>query len=451
MTEAYLRDGEAIYRRSFAIIRAEADLAHFSAEEAEVAVRMIHACGLVEAAERIVFGHGLVAAARAALAQGAPILCDAEMVAHGIIRARLPAGNAVICTLNDPGVPALAAKLGTTRSAAALDLWGDRLGGAVVAIGNAPTALFRLLELVARGRAASGRHSRHPGRFCRRRRIQGSARGKPAPHPVPGGARPYRRQRHDGRRRQRAGEARTMNAAAKLIGIGVGPGDPELLTLKALRALREADVVAHFAKAGKPSRARAIAAGHFNPGATELPLCFPVTTEIPKNAPAYCGKLGAFYDGCAAAVAKHLDDAPLGRRDLRRRPAVLRLLHASSRATRPALSDRGDRRRHRHVRLLVGDGLAHGAGRRCVHRPSRHAAGSRTRAPPRRCRCRRGDEAWPQSRQGAPRPRLCRAASRALYVERGTMTGAVAMRLADKADDEAPYFALVLVPGWERR
>jgi precorrin-8X/cobalt-precorrin-8 methylmutase len=151
MAEAYLRDGEAIYRRSFAIIRAEADLAHFSADEAEVAVRMIHACGLVEAAERIVFGHGLVAAARAALAHGAPILCDAEMVARGIIRSWLPAGNAVICTLNEPGVPALAAKLGTTRSAAALDLWGDRLDGAVVAIGNAPTALFRLLELVAGG------------------------------------------------------------------------------------------------------------------------------------------------------------------------------------------------------------------------------------------------------------------------------------------------------------
>jgi precorrin-8X/cobalt-precorrin-8 methylmutase len=151
MAEAYLRDGEAIYRRSFAIIRAEADLAHFSAEEAEVAVRMIHSCGLVEAAERIVFGHCLVAAARAALAQGAPILCDAEMLAHGIIRARLAAGNAVICTLNDPRVPVLATRLATTRSAAALDLWGDRLGGAVVAIGNAPTALFRLLDLVGAG------------------------------------------------------------------------------------------------------------------------------------------------------------------------------------------------------------------------------------------------------------------------------------------------------------
>jgi precorrin-8X/cobalt-precorrin-8 methylmutase len=148
---AYLRDGAAIYARSFAIIRAEADLSRFSAEEAEVAVRMIHACGQVEVARHIVFGGNLVAAARSALAAGAPILCDAEMVAQGITRARLPARNAVICTLNDPRVPDLATKLGTTRSAAALDFWIDRLAGAVVAIGNAPTALFRLLDLIDAG------------------------------------------------------------------------------------------------------------------------------------------------------------------------------------------------------------------------------------------------------------------------------------------------------------
>jgi precorrin-8X/cobalt-precorrin-8 methylmutase len=144
---AYLRDGAAIYERSFAIIRAEADLSRFSAEQAEVAVRMIHACGAVEAAQHIVFGESLVAAARGALAAGAPILCDAEMVAHGITRARLPARNEVICTLTDPRVP----DLDTTRSAAALDLWRDRLAGAVVAIGNAPTALFRLLDLIDAG------------------------------------------------------------------------------------------------------------------------------------------------------------------------------------------------------------------------------------------------------------------------------------------------------------
>ena len=147
----YLHDGAAIYRRSFAIIRAEADLSRFTADQADIAVRMIHACGQVDVAQHIVFGDNLVAAARDALTAGAPILCDAEMVAHGITRARLPARNEVICALNDSRIPALAAKLKTTRSAAALDLWRERLGGALVAIGNAPTALFRLLEMLDTG------------------------------------------------------------------------------------------------------------------------------------------------------------------------------------------------------------------------------------------------------------------------------------------------------------
>jgi precorrin-8X/cobalt-precorrin-8 methylmutase len=148
---SHLRDGTAIYERSFAIIRAEADLSRFSAEEADVAVRMIHACGQVDMAPHIVFGGGLAAAARGALSKGAPIFCDAEMLAHGVTRARLPAKNDVICTLNDPRTAALAATNGTTRSAAALDLWAERLSGAVVAIGNAPTALFRLLEMLDAG------------------------------------------------------------------------------------------------------------------------------------------------------------------------------------------------------------------------------------------------------------------------------------------------------------
>jgi precorrin-8X/cobalt-precorrin-8 methylmutase len=147
----YIRDGAEIYRRSFAIIRAETDLSDFSSAQADVIVRMIHACGLVEAGKQIVFGAGLVEAARGALHSGAAILCDAEMVAHGITRARLPNRNEVICTLRDPTVPDLAGRLGTTRSAAALDLWMDKLEGAVVAIGNAPTALFRLLELIDAG------------------------------------------------------------------------------------------------------------------------------------------------------------------------------------------------------------------------------------------------------------------------------------------------------------
>jgi precorrin-8X/cobalt-precorrin-8 methylmutase len=148
---AYLRDGAAIYERSFAIIRAEADLSRFSAQEADIAVRMIHACGSVDVAKDIVFGERLVSAARDALTSGAPVLCDTEMVAHGITRARLPARNDVVCTLNDPRVAERAKTLGTTRSAAAIDLWADRLAGAVVAIGNAPTALFRLLDLLDAG------------------------------------------------------------------------------------------------------------------------------------------------------------------------------------------------------------------------------------------------------------------------------------------------------------
>jgi precorrin-8X/cobalt-precorrin-8 methylmutase len=148
---AYLRDGAAIYQRSFAIIRAEADLSRFSVDEADVAVRMIHACGQVDIAQHIVFGGDVVTSARRALTAGAPIFCDAEMVAHGITRARLAARNDVVCTLNDPRTSALAEQRGTTRSAAALDLWLDRLAGAVVAIGNAPTALFRLLDLIDAG------------------------------------------------------------------------------------------------------------------------------------------------------------------------------------------------------------------------------------------------------------------------------------------------------------
>jgi len=147
----YIKDGTEIYRRSFAIIRSEADLSGFSSAEADVVVRMIHACGLVEASRQMVFGDGFVEAARGALQAGAPILCDAEMVAHGVTRARLPGRNEVVCTLRDSKVPDLAEQLGTTRSAAALELWIDKLEGAVVAIGNAPTALFRLLEMIDAG------------------------------------------------------------------------------------------------------------------------------------------------------------------------------------------------------------------------------------------------------------------------------------------------------------
>jgi len=147
----YVRDGAEIYRQSFATIRAEAELDRFPADLAQVVVRMIHSCGMTDLPRDVACSSGLVWQARAALRGGAPILCDAQMVAAGITRARLPADNEIICTLRDPAVAGLAARLGTTRSAAAVDLWGERLDGAVVAIGNAPTALFRLLEITTGG------------------------------------------------------------------------------------------------------------------------------------------------------------------------------------------------------------------------------------------------------------------------------------------------------------
>ena len=147
----YEKDGAEIYRRSFATIRAEADLAGLPADVARVAVRMIHACGQVDLVADLACSPSVVARAREALDAGAPVLCDAEMVASGITRRRLPKDNDVVCTLHDERTPGLAARLGTTRTAAALELWGDRLGGAVVAIGNAPTALFHLLEMLEAG------------------------------------------------------------------------------------------------------------------------------------------------------------------------------------------------------------------------------------------------------------------------------------------------------------
>jgi precorrin-8X/cobalt-precorrin-8 methylmutase len=148
MPHSYITDGAEIYRQSFATIRAEADLARFSPEEEIVVVRMIHAAGMVGLEAHVRFSPGMAVAARSALEGGAPILCDARMVSEGITRARLPAGNAVICTLNDPAVPDLARQMANTRSAAALELWRPHLAGAVVAIGNAPTALFHLLNML---------------------------------------------------------------------------------------------------------------------------------------------------------------------------------------------------------------------------------------------------------------------------------------------------------------
>ncbi|MDT7797877.1 MAG: precorrin-8X/cobalt-precorrin-8 methylmutase [Actinomycetota bacterium] len=147
----YLRDGAEIYRHSFATIREEADLAILPDDVAGLAVRMIHACGMVDLVDDLRYTLDVVESGRAALEGGAPILCDAQMIASGVTRRRLPAGNEVVCTLSEPSVPGLAERMGTTRSAAALELWRDELPGSVVAIGNAPTALFRLLEILDEG------------------------------------------------------------------------------------------------------------------------------------------------------------------------------------------------------------------------------------------------------------------------------------------------------------
>ncbi|BDY32490.1 precorrin-8X methylmutase [Mycolicibacterium mageritense] len=147
----YIRDAAEIYRQSFATIRAEAELSRFPADVARVVVRLIHTCGQVDVADHVAFTDEVVERAHAALAAGAPILCDSSMVAAGITRSRLPAANDVVSLVADPRAPELAERLGFTRSAAAVDLWADRLGGAVLAVGNAPTALFRLLELLDDG------------------------------------------------------------------------------------------------------------------------------------------------------------------------------------------------------------------------------------------------------------------------------------------------------------
>jgi precorrin-8X/cobalt-precorrin-8 methylmutase len=148
MLHSYETNGAAIYQKSFAIIRGEADLARFSSDEEPVVVRMIHAAGMVGLAAHVRFTAGMASLTRAALQRGAPILCDARMVSEGITRSRLPARNSVICTLDNPSVPALAQTIGNTRSAAAVELWRPHLAGAIVAIGNAPTALFHLLNLL---------------------------------------------------------------------------------------------------------------------------------------------------------------------------------------------------------------------------------------------------------------------------------------------------------------
>ena len=239
--------------------------------------------------------------------------------------------------------------------------------------------------------------------------------------------------------------------STRLIGVGVGPGDPELLTLKAIRMLRDADVVAHFAKAGNASHARTIAADHLRPDVTELPLLYPVTTEIPKDAATYCDKIAAFYDDCAAAVAAHLD--------AQRSVAVIcegdPLFYGSYMHLHARLASRYPAEVIAGVTGMSGCWSAAGAP---IAQGDDVLMVVPATLPEAELERRLADaDAAVVMKLGRHLPKLRRALERAgrlanaIYVERGSTSAAVTLRLADKGDDRAPYFAIVLVPGWEHR
>ena len=373
------------------------------------------------------------------------------MVAHGVTRARLPARNDVVCTLHDARVAALAEKLGTTRSAAALELWQDRLGGAVVAIGNAPTALFRLLEMLDAGAPRPAAILGIPVGFV------GAAEAKDALAANPRGV-PFLtvRGRMGGSAMtaaadQRAGKGRTVSAAGKLVGVGVGPGDPELITLKAVRVLEEADVVVHFAKSGTTGNARAIAQRYLRPGIRELPLTFPVTTELPKDEAAYCDMIGAFYDAAATELAAHLDDGRVVAVVCEGDP----LFYGSYMHLHVRLA------RRFHTEVVAGvsgmSGCWSAVGTPIAQGDDVFTVLPGTLAQDELERRLVEADAVVVMKLGRNLPKVRRALertgrlTRAVYVERGTMAGEKAIPLADKPDDCAPYFAIVLVPGWEGR
>ena len=303
----YVRDPDAIYRESFATIRAEADLSSLPADARTVAVRMIHASGEVDLPAAMAVHPRLVAAARTALEGGATIFTDAEMTASGVTRRRLPADNPVRCLLHDPRVPELAKSWRTTRTAAAVSLWGSDLAGAVVAFGNAPTALFQLLELDRRGRAPACGDRRHPGRLRRVGGVQDRAGGESLGHPVPRRARPPGRLGPVCGRRQRLGSTGGDLVSGRLFAVGVGPGDPELLTLRAARLIGAAGVIAYHSGPQGSSIARTIVADLLPVGVIEELLRYPVTTGASDHPDGYYGAMAAFYDASAARLAVHLD------------------------------------------------------------------------------------------------------------------------------------------------
>ena len=252
----YIHDGKIIYQNSFATIRKEADLSNFTEDEARIAVRVIHACGRIEITKNIIFSPDFIEKSEQALFMGSMIFCDSEMVAHGITRRRLPANNKIICTLNHPDTVKIAQDIKNTRSAAAIHLWGDTLKQAVVVIGNAPTALFHLINLLDQ---------------------------KKIPQP------------------------------AAIIGVPVGfVGAAEsklaLQEWGAGRILNSLSLIAYFCKKGEMGHARQIATPFLIHDLTELRFEYPLTTEIPHYAPEYKETLETFYDHCASKIQKKLDE-----------------------------------------------------------------------------------------------------------------------------------------------
>ncbi len=302
----YIRDGAAIYERSFRIIRSEADLQRFSPAEERVAVRIIHAAGLVETAEHLAFSEGAAEAGIAALKAGAPILCDAKMVAMGVTRARLPAANEVICTLDDPRTPR-ACEGYRQHPLGGCDgtLAAPSCGRACRRSGNAPTSLFRLLELLEEGAPKPalviGMRSALSVRRNRRMRF------------LPMGACRHHRKGSSRRFGHGGGGINALPAkgirpwTGVLYGVGVGPGDPELVTVKAARVIASAPVVAYFCKKGGKGRAYASAAPYLAEGVTHLQMPYPLTTEHPVEDARYGDPMTAFYDASAARVAAELE------------------------------------------------------------------------------------------------------------------------------------------------